>query len=450
MRAVWSFVVLMFFGAIGFVYFSPSFSRIPPKIIINSGKFTNLIKPVKITFTDKTGIKKYKVTMTTNGQTMVLAKSDVHPIKNIVNIDVKLPSSLPNGQIVLNVTVTDNSKWHFFAGNKMFMRIPLQVDTTPPMVSVVDNSYAIGNGGSAVAVVQISDKNLKSAYILVNNKYKFHLTPFYKKGYYASLIAWPLGNKTFNAEVVATDNAGNVSQAQVPLYWKSYKYKTTIVKVPKAYILSKVVSLLRRAGISVPSEPGAIFAKANSVLRVKDNDEISKLTSKTSKNMISSFNMHGFKPLPGSALEAYFAEHRMYYYNHKLISQSYHQGIDIARYAHSKVYASNSGRVTTKRWLDLYGNVLIINHKFGLYTLFAHLSSYLVSKGALVHRAEAVARAGATGDAFGPHLHFGVYVQGNAVNPFEWLDGGWIKTNITNVLKKAKKIINQTQSNNGN
>ena len=67
-----------------------------------------------------------------------------------------------------------------------------------------------------------------------------------------------------------------------------------------------------------------------------------------------------------------------------------------------------------------------------------------------MHRAEAVARAGATGDAFGPHLHFGVYVQGNAVNPFEWLDGGWIKTNITNVLKKAKKIINQTQSNNGN
>jgi len=417
MRAVWSFVVLIFFGAIGFVYFSPSFSRIPPKIIINSGKFTNLIKPVKITFMDKTGIKKYKVTMTANGQTVVLAKSDVNPIKDSVNIDVKLPSSLSNGQIVLNITVTDNSKWHFFAGNKTFVRIPLQVDTTPPMVSVVDNSYAIGNGGSAVVVVQISDKNLKSAYILVNNKYKFHLTPFYKKGYYASLIAWPLGNKT---------------------------------KVPKAYILSKVVSLLRRAGISIPSEPGAIFAKANSVLRVRDNDEISKLTSKTSKNMISSFNMHGFKPLPGSALEAYFAEHRMYYYDHKLISQSYHQGIDVARYAHSKVYASNSGKVTTRKWLDLYGNVLIINHKFGLYTLFAHLSSYLVSKGALVRRGEAVARAGATGDAFGPHLHFGVYVQGNAVNPFEWLDGGWIKTNITNVLNKAKKIINQTQSNNGN
>lgn len=450
MKAVWSFVILIFFGVVGYIYFSPSFSRVPPKISVQSGRFTNLVKPVKITFSDKTGIKRYKVTMTTNGQTVVLAKSNINPIQNIVNIDVKLPSSLANGQVVLNITATDGSHWHFFKGNKALMRVPLEVDTTPPMVSVVDNSYAIGNGGSAVAVVQISDKHLKSAYILVNNKYKFHLTPFYKKGYYASLIAWPLGNKTFNAEVVATDIAGNVSQAQIPLYWRNYKYKTTIVKVPKAYILSKVVALLQRAGISVPSTPGAIFAKANSVLRVKDNDEISRLTSKTSKNMISSFNMRGFQPLPGSALEAYFAEHRMYYYDHKLISQSYHQGIDVARYAHSKVYASNSGRVSAEKWIDLYGNVLIINHKFGLYTLFAHLSSYLVSKGAFVHAREAVARAGATGDAFGPHLHFGVYVQGNAVNPFEWLDGGWIKTNITNVLNKAKKIINQTQSNNGN
>lgn len=450
MKVVWSFIVLAIFGIIGYVYFSPSFSRIPPKIIIQSGKYTNLVKPVKITFTDKTGIKRYKVTMTANGQTVVLAKSNVNPSQRVVNIDVKLPSSLANGQIILNVTATDNSRWHFFAGNKAFMRVPLEVDTTPPMVSVVDNSYAIGNGGSAVAVVQISDKHLKSAYILVNNKYKFHLTPFYKKGYYASLIAWPLGNKTFNAEVVATDIAGNVSQAQIPLYWRNYKYKTTKVTVPKSYILSKVVSLLKRAGMSVPSEPGAIFTKANTVLRKKDNNEISQLTSKTSQNMMSSFNMHGFNPLPGSALEAFFAEHRMYYYNNKLISQSYHQGIDVARYAHSRVFASNNGQVSTEKWMDLYGNVLIINHKFGLYTLFAHLSSYLVPKGSLVHRGEAVARAGATGDAFGPHLHFGVYIQGNAVNPFEWIDGGWIKTNITNILNKAKKIINQTQSNNSN
>jgi len=438
MKAVSSFV-----SVIGFVYFSPSFSRTPPQIITQSNKFTNLAKPVEITFKDKTGIKYYKVTLVIGTQTIVLAKSDIIPSKKTVTINVKLPSSLANGQITLNITAIDNSKWHFFSGNKASMHVTLKVDTTQPMVSIVDNSYDIGNGGSAVAVVQINDKYLKSAYILVNKKYKFHLTPFYKKGYYASLIAWPLGNKTFNAEVIATDMAGNISQVQIPLYWKKYKYKTSIVKVPKTYILSKIVNQLKRAGLSVPSKPGAIFAKANHILRIKDNNELSKLTSNIDTNMINSFALHGFRPLPGSKLEAYFAEHRMYYYNHKLISQSYHQGIDIARYTHSKVYASNSGKVTAEKWLDLYGNILIINHGFGLYTLFAHLSSYLVPNGALVHAKEAVARGGSTGDALGPHLHFGVYVQGNAVNPFEWLDNRWIKSHITNVLKKAKKIISQ-------
>jgi len=445
MKAVSYFIILIIFCVIGFVYFSPSFSRTPPQIIVQSNKFTNLVKPIKITFKDKTGIKYYQVTLVNGMQTIVLTKSDIKSSKKILTINVKLPPSLANGQIILNVNAVDNSKWHFFAGNKTFIHIPLTVDTTQPMVSIVDNSYDIGNGGSAVAVVQINDKYLKNAYILVNNKYKFYLTPFYKKGYYASLIAWPLGNKAFNAEVIATDKAGNISQIQIPLYWKKYKYKISIVKVQKAYILSKIVDQLKRAGLSVPNKPGAMFAKANYILRIKDNNELSKLTTNVGTNMINSFALHDFRPLPGSKLEAYFAEHRMYYYNHKLVSQSYHQGIDIARYTHSKVYASNSGKVITEKWLDLYGNILIVNHGFGLYTLFAHLSSYLVPNRALVHTKEAVARGGSTGDAFGPHLHFGVYIQGNAVNPFEWLDKRWIKNNITDVLKKAKQLISQTQ-----
>ena len=443
MNTIKYFIIFIILSMIGFIYFSPSFNRTPPQIIVQSDKFTNLLKPVKITFKDKTGIRNYQVTLINGKQTTILTKSNIKSSKKVLAINVKLPSSLANGQTILNVSVVDNSKWHFFAGNKAFTHISLTVDTTRPMVSIVDNSYDIGNGGSAVAVLQINDKHLKNAYILVNNKYKFHLTPFYKKGYYASLIAWPLGNKTFNAKVIATDKAGNISQIQIPLYWKKYKYKTTIVKVPKAYILSKIIDQLKRSGLSVPNKPGAMFAKANSILRIKDDDELSKLTANIGTKMINSFALHDFRPLPGSKLEAYFAEHRMYYYNHKLVSQSYHQGIDIARYTHSKVYASNTGKVTTEKWLDLYGNILIVNHGFGLYTLFAHLSSYIVPTETIVHAKEAVAKGGATGDAFGPHLHFGVYVQGNAVNPFEWLDRRWIKNNITNILKKAKQLINQ-------
>ncbi len=441
MKKTWLFIIIIL-GIIGFIYFSPMFGRTPPQIIISANKYINPSKPVTITMSDKLGLKKYKIALISDGHIQKLISSRQKSFNKTQVIKIQIPANLNNQIITIDVLATDNSKWHFFSGNSSHKSITLRTISTPPFILVIDNSYAIGNGGSAIAIVKIQDKFLKSAYILVNNKYKFHLTPFYKKGYYISLLAWPLGNKSFNANVIATDLAGNSSQTQIPLYWKNYKYKTTKIKVPKAYILSKVVRLLSRAKMSIPNTVGKIFAKANSVMRIKDNHELSLLTTKTDSQQINSFSLHNFRPLPGSALEAYFSEHRMYYYNHKLISQSYHQGIDVAKNAHSKVYASNLGKVTAETWISLYGNALIIYHGLGLYTLFAHTSSYLVPLNATVHKGEAVARTGATGDAFGPHLHFGVYIQGNAVNPFEWLDSHWIKINITNIITKAKKIIN--------
>jgi len=44
---------------------------------------------------------------------------------------------------------------------------------------------------------------------------------------------------------------------------------------------------------------------------------------------------------------------------------------------------------------------------------------------------------------FGDHLHFGMYVQGIPVEPLEWMDSHWIRDNITNVIIKAKRIINR-------
>lgn len=59
-----------------------------------------------------------------------------------------------------------------------------------------------------------------------------------------------------------------------------------------------------------------------------------------------------------------------------------------------------------------------------------------------IRKNQLIANTGATGYAMGDHLHFGILVQGVEVRPQEWMDQQWIKLNIIDIIKSAKKIIN--------
>ncbi|MBI2251480.1 MAG: M23 family metallopeptidase [Armatimonadetes bacterium] len=96
----------------------------------------------------------------------------------------------------------------------------------------------------------------------------------------------------------------------------------------------------------------------------------------------------------------------------------FHRGIDLAADYGEPVYASNSGIVSLKEEnFTLHGKTLIINHGQGVSSIYLHLSKIKVKLGQMVKKGEIIAYAGATGVATGPHLHFGMYVQGIAVNP---------------------------------
>jgi murein DD-endopeptidase MepM/ murein hydrolase activator NlpD len=97
----------------------------------------------------------------------------------------------------------------------------------------------------------------------------------------------------------------------------------------------------------------------------------------------------------------------------------FHSGVDIKARWGDPIGASESGTVQFAGWYHGYGNLIIVAHGGGITTHYAHLSSFDVQPGARVERGTIVGRAGSTGRATSPHLHYEVRLDGNPLNPFQ-------------------------------
>ena len=99
----------------------------------------------------------------------------------------------------------------------------------------------------------------------------------------------------------------------------------------------------------------------------------------------------------------------------------FHAGVDIKAHWGDPVGASQRGVVEFAGWYHGYGNLIIVGHGGGVRTHYAHLSSFEVEVGSRVERGTIIGRAGSTGRATSPHLHYEVRVDGVALNPFQAL-----------------------------
>jgi murein DD-endopeptidase MepM/ murein hydrolase activator NlpD len=99
----------------------------------------------------------------------------------------------------------------------------------------------------------------------------------------------------------------------------------------------------------------------------------------------------------------------------------YHPGLDIAGDKGQAVYATAAGVVTHAGRQGAYGNLIVIDHGFGLETRYGHLSGFKVRQGDHVQRGDLIGRLGATGRATGTHLHYEVLANGRLLNPLRLL-----------------------------
>jgi len=100
-------------------------------------------------------------------------------------------------------------------------------------------------------------------------------------------------------------------------------------------------------------------------------------------------------------------------------TRSPHAGVDFPAAAGTPVYAAQSGKVVLAENLYYSGNTVVIDHGFGIYTLYAHLSEIEVKAGDPVEASDEIGKVGATGRVTGPHLHWGLTIDHARVNALQ-------------------------------
>ena len=130
-------------------------------------------------------------------------------------------------------------------------------------------------------------------------------------------------------------------------------------------------------------------------------------------------------PVPSYLAEAYAS----YYGGRRSYNGSgyyyFHSGLDYFSLMGGDIYAAAPGKVVFTGSLLLHGNTTLINHGWGVYTLYAHQSEILVQVGQQVNAGQLIGRVGSTGRSSGPHLHWEVWVGGLQVDPLDWLKNSY-------------------------
>ena len=447
-KGLWIYIALIvFLIAVIFMLFSSMFERNAPKIKVQNEIYWNFQKPINVTISDNIKIKSYEMVFVDGDKKIKLETKVIKEENGAIDLEV-LPPQFDEfykpKEGSLRIEAFDTSSWNFFKGNQSVSNSKIIIDKKSPVANVITNSYLLRQGGSGIIIVEILDENLKDYYVSFNDEELFELFPFQKKNFYMSIITWPIDIKEFKrVNVVAIDLAGNKTETKVPFYIKSFKEKIDDIKISDEFVNSVSKHVLENSNMNVPSSIVETFVKTNKELREKNLQTIKEVVKKNLPNAADNpFDVKPFIRLPNAATFAQFGERRHYFYNEQKIDEAWHLGMDWASVKRADVLISNPGKVIFKDYLGIYGDTVIVDHGYGLGTLYAHTSSIRVNVDDNVVAGQHIANTGSTGAVFGDHLHFGVLVQGIEVNPNEWLDFTWMKTNVTKTINDAMKVIN--------
>jgi murein DD-endopeptidase MepM/ murein hydrolase activator NlpD len=394
----------------------------------------------------KSGLRRLRAELSKDGKDLVLADV-VFPASGFLGMEkvrsaaqkLKIDPAalgLSDGKGLLRISVEDGSWRNWWHGNRTDIQKEIVIDTKPPGIENLNPQNYVNQGGTGLAVYRLSEPCPASGVRVGGEFYPgssgYYADPAVHIAFFA--LSYQQGS---GAEIVieATDAAGNSARSRYPYHFRKKAFKKDTLIVSDGFInqiLPEFSALLPAATHPTLKDR---FLFINRDLRKANYQSIIQATRRSEPAMLWK---GPFLRLPNSAPRAGFADHRTYLYEGKEIDQQDHLGVDLASLAQSPVPAANSGIVVYAGGLGIYGQTVILDHGFGVFSMYSHLSRIAVRAGERVAREGVLGNTGSTGLAGGDHLHFSMLIHHTFVDPIEWWDPHWIQDNVMLKLESVK------------
>jgi len=307
----------------------------------------------------------------------------------------------------------------------------VEVILKPPTVSTDGFQHYINQGGSELAVLTPMGSWQEAGVRVGSAVFRSFPAPGDSQQR-ISLFAYSWDTPPSTAPVVFARNSAG-SEATARFWFKVFpkKFRARDLTIDDAF-LEKVDNQIEPGG---SGDLLTRFLKINGETRRANNKTLSDLRLKTADRFLWT---KAFLQLANSQVESAFADIRTYVYKGKKVDQQVHLGFDLATVQHGPVLASNDGKVIWAAPLGIYGNCIVVDHGYGLQSIYGHLSEINVKEGEMVTRGQHMGKSGSTGLAGGDHLHFSMQVDGVQVNPIEWWDEHWINDHVRSRIKMSQ------------
>lgn len=382
-----------------------------PSSVTSLGQAT----PITVDIHDPHGVRRLSAFVEQNGvryQVFEMAQpSNLTDTTANFTAGIKTTPQLQDGKATLILEATSNDLLRKTAR----LERDVNVVTQPPSVSVDSEQHYLYLGMADLATFSVSGSWTEAGVRVGDQTFRAWPMPGGKPGLF-SLFAFAWNMPPGTAPLVyASNGAGNdVTSPLVVVFPKKEqpKYTTHDLQVSDAF-LQKVINELDPNGTG---DPVARFVKINTEMRRANNKTLSDLRLKTADKFLWS---QPFMRQPHSQAESSFADVRNYIYQGKKIDQQVHLGYDLAVTQHIGVEASNDGKVVYAAPLGIYGNCIVVDHGYGLQTIYGHLSKIDVHEGDVVKRGQVMGLSGMTGMAGGDHIHFAMQLDGVQIDPKE-------------------------------
>ena len=403
----------------------------------------------------KTGLRKIMVSIMQQGKEKILLDKQyestgflgVFPGSKTIQDAFIIPVhswkyGMTDGDAIIRIMVSDYSWRGWGKGNISYIEKKVIIDSKPPQVSVLTKRHNIESGGTALVIYKLFEENIKTGVLVGENFFPGHPGLFKDKNIYTAFFALShMQGPGTQMSVTAEDMAGNTTKRGFHHYIRDKKFKTDILNISDGFLEEKIPEF--DVGVkngSFQGEKNPLLEKFLHINGETRKNNVEKILSIPQVSENKKYWDGRFLRLHGSARRAGFADHRIYKYKGKEIDRAIHMGVDLASTANAPVKAANSGRVVLTEFVGIFGNTVVIDHGFGLCSLYSHLNQISVNKGDMVKKGDDLGFTGMTGLAGGDHLHFSMIVHNVFVNPVEWWDDSWIKNNITSKIDFVRQM----------